>query len=127
VANIPVVDDDPNHASDRHGGNGFAEFNTGHFDLVFLDIFKPTMDGRQTMRLVREPAIPIIAMSGRPVTPDSGSEPDFLALAPAPGAVRGLPKPFKPADLLATIAEHLAAATTRPAQPTPDSNAASRR
>jgi CheY-like chemotaxis protein len=86
VAKIPVVDEDPYHASDRHGRKGFAEFNTGHFDLVFLDIFMPTMDRREIMRLVRElqPAIPIIAMFGRPVMPDSGLEPDFLAMAPAP-------------------------------------------
>jgi CheY-like chemotaxis protein len=111
------------------GRKGLAAFKTGHFDLVFLDIFMPTMDGLETMKLVRElqPAIPIIAMSGRPLTPDSGSEPDFLAMATKLGAFRTLPKPFKPAVLLATVAACLAATTEPPAQPASDSDVASRR
>jgi CheY-like chemotaxis protein len=111
------------------GRKGLAEFKTEHFDLVFLDIFMPTMDGLETMKLVRDlrPTIPIIAMSGRPVTPDWGSEPDFLAMAIKLGAVRSLPQPFKPAALLATLAECLAAAREPLAQPTPDSDVASRR
>jgi CheY-like chemotaxis protein len=143
MANILVVDDDPvmqmtvrllleraGHsvivADD--GRKGLAEFKTGHFDLVFLDIFMPTMDGLETMKLVRElrPSTPIIAMSGRPVMPDSGSEPDFLAMATRLGAVPSLPKPFRPAALLATLADCLAAAREPSAQPAPDSDVASR-
>ena len=143
MAKILVVDDDPvmqmtvrllleraGHsvivADD--GCKGLAEFKTGHFDLVFLDIFMPTMDGLETMKLVRElrPATPIIAMSGRPVMPDSGSEPDFLAMATRLGAARSLPKPFRPAALLATLAECLAEAREPSAQPAPDSDVASR-
>jgi len=144
VAKILVVDDDPvmqmtvrllleraGHsvvvADD--GRKGLAEFKTGQFDLVLLDIFMPTMDGLETMKLVRElrPATPIIAMSGRPVTWDSGPDPDFLAMATKLGAVRSLPKPFRPAALLATLAECLAAAREPSAQPTPDNDVASRR
>jgi CheY-like chemotaxis protein len=110
------------------GRKGLAAFKTGHFDLVLLDIFMPTMDGLETMKLVRElrPKVPIIAMSGRPATVDSSSEPDFLAMATKLGAVRSLSKPFKPAVLLAAVADCLA--TTEPsAQPAPDSDVASRR
>jgi len=150
VAKILVVDDDPvmqmtvrllleraGHgvvvADDGRKGlakfKGLAEFKNGHFDLVVLDIFMPTMDGLETMKLVRElrPVTPIIAMSGKPVTQDSGSEPDFLAMATKLGAVRSLPKPFRPAALLATLAECLAAAREPSAQPTSDSDVASRR
>jgi CheY-like chemotaxis protein len=72
--------------------------------------FVPTMDGRETMRLVRElnPAIPI-ATSGRPMTPDSGPEPDFRTTAAKLVAVGNRSKPFKPADLLAKVADGLAA------------------
>jgi CheY-like chemotaxis protein len=110
------------------GRKGLAAFKTGHFDLVLLDIFMPTMDGLETMKLVRElrPKVPIIAMSGRPATPDSSSEPDFLAMATKLGAVRSLPKPFKPAVLLAAVADCLAT-TEPPAQPASDSDVASRR
>src|SRR5258708_28175556 len=86
----------------------------------------PTMDGLETMKLVRElqPAIPIIAISGRPLMPDSNSEPDFLAMAAKLGSARRLPKPFKPAALLAAVADCLAPATNRSA---PDSDDAARR
>src|SRR6266436_9440087 len=105
------------------GHKGLAAFKTGHFDLVCLDIFMPTMDGLETMKLVRElqPAIPIIGISGRPLMPDSNSEPDFLAVAAKRAAARRLPKPFKPAALLAAVADCLAAATNPSA---PDSDVA---
>jgi CheY-like chemotaxis protein len=144
VAKILVVDDDPvmqmtvrllleragrSVIVADDGRKGLAEFKTGHFDLVLLDIFMPTMDGLETMKLVRElrPATPIIAMSGRPVMSDSGSEPGFLAMAARLGAVRSLPKPFRPAALLATLAGCLTAAREPSAQPTPDRDVASRR
>jgi len=66
-------------------------------------------------------------MSGRPVTPDPGSEPGFLAMSRRLGAVRSLPEPFKPPALPAIVAEYLVTETKPPTQPTPDSNVASRR
>ena len=55
------------------GRKGLAIFETGEFDLLFLDIFMPGMDGLETMRLVhqQQPLIPIIVISGNPVTSDS--------------------------------------------------------
>jgi DNA-binding response OmpR family regulator len=60
------------------------------------------MDGFETMRMVRQqrPLIPIVVISGRPVS----SAPDFLTMATKLGAVSSLQKPFKPADLLASVA-----------------------
>lgn len=91
------------------GRKGFAIFEAGEFDLLFLDIFMPGMDGLETMRLVhqQQPLIPIIVISGNPVTIDSG--PDFLTMATKLGAVRSLQKPFKPAALLAAVAGSLEA------------------
>ncbi len=76
------------------GRKGLAIFENGEFDLLFLDIFMPGMDGLETMRLVhqQQPLIPIIVISGNPVTSDSGSGPDFLTMATKLGAVRSLQK-----------------------------------
>jgi CheY-like chemotaxis protein len=88
------------------GRKGVATFETGNFDLLFLDIFMPGMDGLETMRLIHQqkPLIPIIVISGNPVSWDAGSGPDFLTMATKLGAVRSLQKPFKPAALLAAVA-----------------------
>jgi CheY-like chemotaxis protein len=94
------------------GRKGLAIFETGDFDLLFLDIFMPGMDGFETMRLVhqQQPLIPIIVISGNPVTFDSVSGPDFLTMATKLGAVSSLQKPFKPAALLAAVTASLAVA-----------------
>jgi CheY-like chemotaxis protein len=128
VAKILIVDDDSavqstlrllleraGHsvvtASD--GRNGLAQFAAGDFDLLFLDIFMPGMDGFETMRMVhrQQPLTPIIVISGRPLP--SGSGPDFLTMAMKLGAVSSLQKPFKPAELLAAVANCLEAAARR--------------
>jgi CheY-like chemotaxis protein len=98
------------------GRKGLAIFETGDFDLLFLDIFMPGMDGFETMRLVhqQQPLIPIIVISGNPNTFDSISGPDFLTMATKLGAVSSLQKPFKPAALLAAVASSLE--TTRRAE-----------
>jgi CheY-like chemotaxis protein len=91
------------------GRKGLAVFEAGDFDLVFLDIFMPGMDGLEIMRLVRQqrPLTPIIVISGNPTTWEMGSGPDFLSMAGKLGAVRSLQKPFKPAALLAAVASCL--------------------
>jgi CheY-like chemotaxis protein len=94
------------------GRKGLATFEAGDFDLLFLDIFMPGMDGLETMRLVHQhkPLIPIIVISGHPIASDSDSSPDFLTMAIKLGAVSSLQKPFKPAALLAAVAGCLEAA-----------------
>lgn len=98
-------------ASDGRKGLA-ALFEAGDFDLVFLDIFMPGMDGLETMRLIqqRQPQIPIIVISGRPVVADPCGSPDHLTMAAQLGAVRILQKPFKPAALLTAVAGCLDAA-----------------
>jgi CheY-like chemotaxis protein len=91
------------------GRKGLASLEREHFDLLFLDIFMPGMDGFETMRMVRQqhPQIPIIVISGRPMSSESGSIPDFLTMATKLGAVTSLQKPFKPTDLMAAVARCL--------------------
>jgi CheY-like chemotaxis protein len=134
VAKILIVDDDSavqatikllleraGHsvvvASD--GRKGLAAFETGDFDLLFLDIFMPGMDGIETMRRVhqQQPLIPIIVISGNPIPGELGGGPDFLSMATKLGAVSSLQKPFRPAALLAAVAGCLDAA--RAPQPPP--------
>ena len=125
MAKILVVDDDPavqmtirllleraGHDVEvaGDGKKGIAAFEADDFDLLFLDIFMPGMDGLETMRHVHRlrPAMPIIVISGRPLVADEGSQPDFLAMAIKLGAISSLPKPFRPADLLAKVESCLA-------------------
>jgi CheY-like chemotaxis protein len=127
VANILIVDDDPavqttirlllERAGHRvtvagDGREGLALFETRQFDLLFLDIFMPAMDGLETMRYIRarQPATPIIVISGRLVAPDTDEEPDFLKMATKLGAVASLQKPFRPEALLAAVDRCLSSA-----------------
>ena len=101
------------------GRKGLALLETGGFDLLFLDIFMPGMDGFETMRMVHQsrPLLPIIVISGRPIFSDDGTAPDFLTMATKLGAVSSLQKPFKPAALLAAVTDCLEAARQRSASP----------
>src|SRR5665213_2669396 len=94
------------------GRKGLAVCEAGDFDLLFLDIFMPGMDGIETMRLVHQqrPLVPIIVISGNPVLSDSGKMPDFLTMATKLGAVSSLQKPFKPAALIEAVNQCLEAA-----------------
>ena len=127
MANILIVDDDvavqatirillerAGHSVEAasDGPRGLALFEAGDFDLLFLDIFMPGMDGLETMRLIHQqrPLTPIIVISGRPMAWNPEQGPDFLTMATKLGAVSSLQKPFKPAALLAAVAGCLEAA-----------------
>ncbi|TMJ53424.1 MAG: response regulator [Alphaproteobacteria bacterium] len=133
MANLLIVDDDPAvQATIRivleraghsvvvagDGRKGLAIFEAGDFDLLVLDIFMPGMDGLETMKLIhqRRPQTPILVISGRPISWDANSTPDYLKIATKLGAISGLQKPFRPPELLAAVAGCLAP-TRRSAPP----------
>jgi CheY-like chemotaxis protein len=127
MANILVVDDDSAVSTTialllergghdvvvaNDGRKGLKVFEQGQFDLLIVDIFMPGMDGFETMRLVhrQRPGIPILVISGQTFASDSET-PDFLYMATKLGAISSLRKPFKPAELLASVARCLEVAT----------------
>lgn len=101
------------------GRRGLDLISAETFDLLILDIFMPGMDGFETLRVLRQqkPSLPIVAISGRPISSDPDDGPDFLIMATRLGALRSLHKPFRPSVLLATVAACLEAAnrTSSPA------------
>jgi CheY-like chemotaxis protein len=109
------------------GRKGLILFEAEEFDLLFLDIFMPGMDGIETMRLVhaQRPLVPIIVISGNPILSETGSAPNFLTMAMKLGAILSLQKPFKPAALLEAVAKCLDTARDRP-RPATTTDASSR-
>jgi len=108
------------------GRKGLAIVEAGNFDLLFLDIFMPGMDGLEAMRLIhqQQPLLPIIVISGRPIEPDPAKGLDFLTMATRLGAVGSLQKPFKPAALLSAVADCLDAAKRSSSSSVPVGNIA---
>jgi CheY-like chemotaxis protein len=108
------------------GRKGLVIVEAGNFDLLFLDIFMPGMDGLEAMRLIhqQQPLLPIIVISGRPIESDPAKGPDFLTMATRLGAVGSLQKPFKPAALLSAVADCLDAAKRSSSSSVPAGNIA---
>jgi CheY-like chemotaxis protein len=117
MARILVVDDDALVAQTiRHtlvtgghtvivadgGATALPSIETFAFDLVFIDIIMPGINGLDVIKLVRAsaPDVPIIAMSGYAFHGGS-SDRDYLTLARQFGADLCLQKPFRPRELLA--------------------------
>ncbi|MGM0932022.1 MAG: ATP-binding response regulator [Bacteroidota bacterium] len=111
-----VVDDEPSQLaltqelvkslgltceSSLNGYDALNKLKSDKFDLVLTDIQMPRMDGLELISQIKEDPkiknIPVIAISGR-----TSLEPDFYTKA---GFKKSLIKPYKPQELLNSIAE----------------------
>ena len=121
MAKILVIDDDPamrrvtsraleaaGHVVSVHanGIGAVRDIEQDPPDLLITDIFMPEMEGLETIReaRARQPALPIIAMSGFTL-----DERDYLGIAEKFGAISSLRKPFRPAELIDLVNRLLAA------------------
>ncbi|MFA5315896.1 MAG: response regulator [Dehalococcoidales bacterium] len=72
------------------------------FDLVFLDLMMPVMDGAETFRQIRmtKPKLPVTIITGYP---DS----DLMMKALAHGPLGVMSKPFSSSDILTAVNNYL--------------------
>lgn len=87
----------------EQGAVGVEKFQAGQYDLVFMDIQMPVMDGYEAIRLIRRwekeqqrHATPVIALTGHTDAAD-------IEKAQAAGFTTHLTKPLKKAALLEAI------------------------
>lgn len=80
-------------------------FDESEFDVIFVDIVMPGIDGFETIKILRAraPRIPIVAMSGFKFSDSTTPAPDFLRMAATLGASYCLRKPFDLPQLMAAI------------------------
>lgn len=85
-----------------NGRDGIELFKQSSPDLVLTDILMPEMDGLETIQKLNQlsPELPIIAITGSADSP-------FLEIALKFGAVTGLFKPFKQAELLSEVNKYV--------------------
>jgi len=95
----------------ENGKVGVEKFTTGEFDLVFMDMEMPVMDGYTATRMIRKweseknrNPVPIIALTAHAL---KGKEQESLKS----GCTSHMTKPFKKNELLETIAKHSALPT----------------
>ncbi len=84
------------------GSEGLELVKQRDFDLVFLDLKMPGMDGAEIFRQIKtvKPKLPVTVITGYP-----GSEVMARALAQGPFGVMG--KPFGESDIVAAVANFL--------------------
>ncbi len=119
VAKILVVDDEQDirdvlraalesngyeviESADAEGALSILE--AGQVDLMLLDVFLPKMNGIELLERIRlqSAEVPVIVMSGR-----SPKALNLLGIVDHSPAIRVLPKPFSPQQLLETVGEAL--------------------
>jgi CheY-like chemotaxis protein len=90
----------------ENGEVACGKYKSGRYDLVFMDMQMPVMDGYATTQAIREweranhrPPTPIIALTAHAL---QGDEEKSLAA----GCTAHLTKPIKKAALLTAISEH---------------------
>jgi len=117
AVNILVIDDDETICSlfkdtleetghtvttVSESSEGLELVKDGDYDLVFLDLKMPEMDGAELFRQIRvaKPKLPVTIITGYP---DS----DLLASALAHGPLGVMNKPFRGSDILTAVNAYL--------------------
>jgi excisionase family DNA binding protein len=117
TANVLVIDDEENirllfketleesgHkvATAATGSKGLELVRQGNFDLVFLDLRMPGMDGAEALRQIKslKPGLPVAIMTGY-------SNSDVMTWALAQGPLEVINKPFNGADIVSVAANFL--------------------
>jgi len=74
----------------------------GDYDLVFLDLKMPGMDGAELLGQIRavKPEMPVTVVTGYP-------ESDLMMKSPNYGPLGVMKKPFKGSDVLTTVRNYL--------------------
>ncbi|MCH9007021.1 response regulator [candidate division KSB1 bacterium] len=85
-----------------NGKDGIELYKQYAPDLVLTDILMPEMDGLETIQKLNQlsSSLPIIAITG-------SADSSFLEIALKFGAVTGLLKPFKQAELLSEVNKYV--------------------
>ncbi len=89
----------------ENGEDGLAQSQCGKPEIVITDILMPKTEGIETINRLKDlhPAIKIIAISGGGTSKNLM----FLDVARALGVEATLAKPFRPAQLVETVAQLL--------------------
>lgn len=84
---------------------GAGALQSSSFDLMFVDLFMPGMDGLKAIKEFRRraPNVPIVAMSGIASRTVTAAGVDFLGMAAKLGAAYCLKKPFQRHELITAI------------------------
>ena len=92
----------------ENGAVGVEAFKAGTYDIVFMDMQMPVMDGYTATREIRrwemvegQPAVPIIALTAYALKEDEQKSLDA-------GCTGHITKPFKKAKLLAALVDYIA-------------------
>ena len=107
---IVLRNDDYEVSFAADGTSAVPAFRSSHPDLVLLDLMLPGIDGLEVCRQIRaESDVPIIMLTAKSDTED-------VVRGLGSGADDYVPKPFKPAELVARVRARLREGEVRPAE-----------
>ncbi|MBO6119832.1 MAG: response regulator transcription factor [Lachnospiraceae bacterium] len=98
---IHLMSQDYNVTKAKNGVEALKLLNENHFDLVLLDVMMPKMDGKETLKKIREKSnVPVIMVTAKTSEKDKV---EGLTL----GADDYVTKPIKPLELIARVKAQL--------------------
>lgn len=107
---IVLRNDDYEVSFAADGTSAVPAFRSSHPDLVLLDLMLPGIDGLEVCRQIRaESDVPIVMLTAKSDTED-------VVRGLESGADDYVPKPFKPAELVARVRARLREGEVRPAE-----------